>query len=220
MEQVAKQFTIIDFLGMLIPGALVVLAVNTCLLDLTFPAKDFFGDNVWVLSAYFIMLSYFFGHGLNQLGMLLEDKIWKVPNMHAKYCVREEIQDTYKKIFHVATFPENEAEQLKAGQDIFHYVQKEKRPQRILIFSAFYAMSRTLVVSLIIILIISLPCVWAQLYEAGWKMLIVYVIFIAVFRLRWVYYEEKCVNEAYMIFLTEKIGQSAHNAHNNLDEEM
>ena len=205
MEQVAKQFTIIDFLGILIPGAIVALAVNTCLLDLTLPAKDFFGDNTWLLFVYFVILSYLCGHALNQLAIPLEQKIWKVPNMHANFYERQEVQKAYCTVFQIDVFPDSEIERIKAGQNIFHYVQKGNRPQRILIFTAFYTMSRALVIAFFIMLAISLPYAWGQMKV--WSILMIFILCVAlivIFRFRWIYYEQKCIDEAYMLFLTDQ----------------
>lgn len=45
MEQVAKQFSLIDFLGIALPGAMLVLTVNYYMWDLTIPCIKFFGTN-------------------------------------------------------------------------------------------------------------------------------------------------------------------------------
>ena len=222
MEHITEQFTLVDFLGILMPGAIVTLAINTYAWDLTLPAVKFFGRNSLVMAVYFVGTSYFVGHILHQLSLLMEKYIWKVPNMHKKYMTRPEILQAYRKRFSLEASPDNspeaesdttnsektvseedEWEMVKAGQNIFHYVQRKERPQRIVLFTAFYTMSRAMVVAFALLFGFALWSGRTELLKAL-PLLTVYTLLIALFRSRWLNFEEKCLDEAYMLFLTEE----------------
>ena len=151
MDHVAKQFTLIDFLGVFSPGAIMVFAVNSCILDLKAPYYSFFSDNTVTLSIYFLALSYLFGSALHQLGAMLERFLPQEENVYKTHPYKRAIRIAYARTFK-APFPEGDDNQIKAGRAIFRYVQRGDRPQRIILFNAFYTMSRTLIVELLLVM--------------------------------------------------------------------
>lgn len=73
MEHFYRQFTIIDFLSMFIPGAATILLINITVLPLAAPWIAFFpSDSTIGLSIYFIVLSYLAGHIICQITKPLE----------------------------------------------------------------------------------------------------------------------------------------------------
>lgn len=120
------------------------------------PAREFFGDNIWLLGAYFVILSYLAGHIAEQVGALLERLLRVFPfwrKLIAKDgCVNSQaLSNAYALHFPNDTYPTDEAGKAEALRRIFHFLQKEERPQRILIFSAFYTVSRSFTAELILL---------------------------------------------------------------------
>ena len=192
MEPIVKQFTLIDFLGIFAPGAVMTLAVHFYVWDLTLPFQKFFGENAVMLAVYFIVLSYLCGSLLHQLGATVENWLSRQfgeRNLHQEYLVRSEVQAAYEKHFH-RIFPADITGQVKAGKDIYHYVQKRERPQRILIFSAFYTMGRSMAVTLLGVMLITGIANWKELQKV-WLLLLCYAIAILLFILRWKRFEKK-----------------------------
>lgn len=73
MDHFYRQFTIIDFLSMFIPGAATILLINITVLPLAAPWSAFFpSDSTIGLSVYFIVLSYLAGHIICQITKPLE----------------------------------------------------------------------------------------------------------------------------------------------------
>lgn len=123
MEHVIKHFTLIDFLGIFSPGAMLVLAVNYYAFDLRGPYDSFFTENSITLSVYFLALSYLCGIMLHQLGAMAEMCFEEEDNVYRSCPYQKEISDAYKKNFHTA-FPGDEDGQIRAGRQIFSYVQR------------------------------------------------------------------------------------------------
>lgn len=201
MEQLLKQFTLIDFTGIFAPGAVMTLALNFCVLDLTAPFKDFFGENAVMLALYFLTVSYLLGNALHQSGACLEF-IWKVDFDHVSYCKSPEIQAAYQRCFYTPM----PADIKTAGNRIFHYLQRNSRPERIIIFNSFYTMSRTMVVTLACLIPITIY--YRREALVSWPLalqLLAYVLAMILFRCRWSRFEKKCLEEAYLQFSFQKL---------------
>lgn len=186
MEQLLKQFTLIDFTGIFAPGAVMTLALNFCVLDLTAPFKDFFGENAVMLALYFLTVSYLLGNALHQSGACLEF-IWKVDFDHVSYCKSPEIQAAYQRCFYTPM----PADIKTAGNRIFHYLQRNSRPERIIIFNSFYTMSRTMVVTLACLIPITIY--YRREALVSWPLalqLLAYVLAMILFRCRWSRFEK------------------------------
>ena len=205
MERLVGQITIIDTLGILMPGAILTLAINHYQLwDLTIPWREFFGQGELSLLIYFAGLSYLLGSIIHQIGEMLEKRLssglLKEYNMHESYWKDAAVQNAYKKIFLKeppvgAPGKSKEKirdEQITASQQVFHAVQQKKRPSRIVLFSAFFAMSRAMVLTLLCLLLMAI-------FTGNFKLLtsVVYLVGILVFGWRWMQYEQRCIAEAY-----------------------
>lgn len=97
MEPLIKQATLIDVLGILLPGGILILAVNFYgWWDVGAPWKALLGEGELSLLIYFVALSYLCGSVVHQLGAIIEEWLTKRPlrkiNMHKKYWQDEEIR--------------------------------------------------------------------------------------------------------------------------------
>lgn len=199
MEQVAKQFSLIDFLGIALPGAMLVLTINYYMWDLTTPCIKFFGTNTGTLAVYFVALSYLCGGILHQLGISLECWLPNEKNVFLTHCQQEAIKKAYEQHFSTP-FPSDNTSQVEAGREIFHYVQRKNRSQRIITFSAFYAMSRTLLVTVPLLLAIV-----AASKSITLPLCLIYAVVWIFCFLRWRHFDYCCISEAYTAFATEDI---------------
>lgn len=209
MKHVTKQFSLIDFLGIALPGAILALTVNYYVWDLAAPCNDFFGKNAAVLSVYFVALSYLCGSALHQMGIYLEKRLLpNEENVFATHCQQQAIEAAYRRQF-LTSFPgdNNNGAQIQAGREIFHHVQSKGRPQRILIFSAFYAMSRTLLVTIpIVFAVIAASCTLTlELLPLCAVCIVAWIICF----LRWKDFDRCCITEAYTIFAAEEAARAA-----------
>lgn len=202
MEEVLKRFTLVDFIGIFVPGAVMAMALNFYGIDLIGPFESFFGQNTVVLSLYFLVLGYLVGSVLHQLGTFLE-YFCKTNLWHEDYHRSPEIQETYRRCF----FSEIPADPQKAWAHILRYVQRNGRPERVILFNSFYTMSRTMSVTLGCILPMVLYhhrdalCLWQTRL---W--LLTYVVVIGLFMWRWRRFEKKFVEEVYLLFSLQKLG--------------
>ena len=108
MEPLIKQATLIDVLGILFPGGILILAVNFYgWWDVGAPWKALLGEGELSLLIYFVALSYLCGSVVHQLGAIIEEWLTKRPlrkiNMHKKYWQDEEIQNAYRTYFRKAS---------------------------------------------------------------------------------------------------------------------
>lgn len=199
MEQVIKQFSLIDFLGIALPGAALILTVNYYIWDLTTPCIKFFGLNTIVLAVYFVALSYLCGGILHQLGMGIERLLPDEKNVFDSHYQREAIKKVYEQRFDTP-FPDDAISQIKAGREIFHHVQRKNRSQRIVTFSAFYAMSRTLLATIPLLFVVV-----AISNSITLPIFLIYAVAWIICLLRWRYFDQCCISEAYTIFVAEDI---------------
>lgn len=151
MGHVTKQFTMIDFLGFLIPGAALAFTFQWYYGGIEAPFERFFGEGSPFLAVYFLALSYSLGILLHEAGRSLNlcfrDGKWQTPHWQDGTMAA-----AYKKIFDVSITAQNTSEQRLANRRIIEYIQGKNDPGKMRTFSAFAAMSRTLIVTLAIIL--------------------------------------------------------------------
>jgi len=203
MEQVLKRFTLIDFAGIFAPGAVMTLAMNFYGPDLTAPFDRFFGENAVMLALYFLTVSYLMGSALHQLGAWLERWL-RVDLEHEKYHAKPEIREAYRRCFHM----EIPTDPVEAGTRILHYLQRDSRPERLILFNSFYTMSRTMVVTLVCLIPAALY--YHRGFVLSWQTaigLLAYIAVISLFRGRWIRFEKKFVEEAYLLFSFQKLEQ-------------
>lgn len=205
MDQLIKQFTLIDFLGILAPGATAVLATNYYLFDVTVPIVCLSADSDFLLILYFLGLSYLCGNLLQQIGGYLESRLSKCgclgESMHEKHWQGDTIRTLYLENFDIAPL-DTPDQRLEAGKQIYHYIQSDIRPGRVVLFHAFSSMSRALVIDLIGICILSVCTFPSHPFETFLTVVVCALLTIA-FYARWRDYEQRCIDAAYMCFLSQ-----------------
>ena len=204
MEEFVKQLTLIDYFGILIPGLIFNFALGMTWNDITAPVKNLFGENVIALFLYFLIISYLMGHALAQIAAMTEDVFWKTRFwrkiiLPEDYFRGEDIKRAYAICFPDREFPSNSDQEAKVSGEIFRYIQKDRRPQRILVFSAFYTMSRALVIAFFLAMLL-LIFENTGIFDLR-KYMILSVALILLFFLRWIQFEKKGLEEARMLFI-------------------
>lgn len=204
MEHVTKQFTVIDFLGFLVPGAALALTVQWYYGGMEAPFERFFGKNSPFLAVYFLAVSYLLGILLHEAGrflnVFLRDRKW-----HALHWKDGTLAAAYEKMFGTSLTAGNKEEQRLADRRIIEYIQGKNDPGKMRTFSAFAAMSRTLIVTLAAILgiIFANNRIWFTWRRTGLSC-IIFVILIS----NWRHYAKLRLEYAYTLFLlTAKTSQ-------------
>lgn len=198
MDEAIKNFTMIDYLGILIPGLTLLYAAQP-VRDVVTP--ELLSDHVVLALSGIIIAGYILGSALAQTASMLEDALWHLhfwqnAIVPADYFEDTVIQEAYCFVYAVDSVPDTKEKQCAAAGDIFHYVQRETRPERIVIFTAFYTMARTLFTTFCLILLLmrtgqaALP-LWAEPVCA---------VLAVLFLLRWVQFDRKCVTESRLLF--------------------
>ena len=214
-EYVVKSFTIIDFLGYMCPGGVFLLSLQFFTHWVTVPYYAFFekGSEA-TLATYFILASYLCGNFLHEIGAMIEPLFIR-KNMHASYWEKSEVCDTYQKVFCFATPPVGQPysglpltpeEQIKAGKTIFHYVQRNHRPQRLMLFHAFFVMGRTMFVTALLVALMNVVDFFLHqenVFRDVWIMLTCALCAVLSY-FRWKGFEQKSVDEAYLLFVTKE----------------
>ena len=191
------------------PGAILLLTANGRWFDFAAPVRRLFGENSVVLAVSFIFLSYLCGHVVDELGHLLESLLsglllrisffrgWIVKRLHF---TREDIAKAYAACFPERELPEGDKGTLEGAWTIFRYVQRETRTQRILMFSSFHTMSRSMFVALLFILILQWQTISTDLLIGSGVLMVIFCI-------RWVRFEYKCLDEALLLCVSKSAPQ-------------
>ena len=90
MENFIKELTIIDFLGILVPGSFLLLLFNQ-----DYPIRDiwcdYFGTGSAADTVIFLIIGYLVGMLIHELGDLLEKLIWAFPWFNPRYYAAKKI---------------------------------------------------------------------------------------------------------------------------------
>lgn len=196
MEHISKSFTVVDFLGFLLPGAAAVLAYQYYYGGLTTPFESFFGPGSPLLSVYFVALSYLIGTLLHEASGILGRRLWN-ESLHEKHWKDAAVANVYRKVFQKEPPGEN-SKKAEAGREISQYVQMTSQSEKIRLFSAFSAMSRTLLLTLVLILLLT----FLQDWRTGLHLLLPSLIAGLILLSNWKHYLEQRVEYIYTAFLT------------------
>ena len=202
MNEAIKRFNLIDFLGILVPGVLVELCINHYWVDLLSPLENVFGNNTLSQCLCILGLGFLFGSGLHTLGSLLEQLLRKL--LYKQQNNNNPCTDGQK---NDGSTP---APDKTLSWDEFcqknRSLQQEKRPERIVVFTAYTAMSRTLVAAFLTVLALLL------IFDRGNGALILLCgIGIILFTIRWQHFEMLWVKEVFT--LSESIQMSQTSMH-------
>lgn len=154
VEHFVKKFTVIDFLSMFVPGAVVILALNYYVGGVTEPFLKFFGHQDVVLVAYFILISYVTGMLIQEVSKFLE-RFWKADliGVHRKWQKNPDVEKKYRECFGADLRRIRKAEQrIRAGKKIYlHIADRPENDSKLSLFSAFSLMGRNGVITVFIV---------------------------------------------------------------------
>lgn len=214
MDQLMRHVTLIDTLGIFLPGAILIVAVNFYgIWDVSGPWKALFGEGDIPMLVYFVGLSYLCGSVIHQVGAMAEQLLMKVPrlgrDLHASYWKDPRVCCVYQAVFQKVppvqdsslSKKELRVRQLEAGQEIFRTVRHRTQPQQMILFDAIYTMSRAVVLTLLCVAVMAIKVQWHR-WNTALPTAAVCVVCMAIFFRRWMWYEARCIDEAYRIFLT------------------
>jgi len=158
MQDFFKQFTIIDFLAMFIPGGCFILLLNAGdVLPLTKLCTAFFGENGVALSFYFVILSYLTGSLLHECGKPLEKLLRLTPEDYLRKPKKGKESQTHRLLREKLCGANGE---IRSCDEAYSYVkimvQGKGEYQKRRLFSAFYGMSRTMLVTIPLTILIFL----------------------------------------------------------------
>lgn len=162
---IMKRFTVIDFLGMLVPGGLVLLAWNYYFGGVVDPVRRFFGEQPLAIAAYFVLAGYLLGMVLQEISAPLKD-MWEKPlsKIDREKQHESQVWACYQMCFGRTTEhpPEQEKEIKAVGDAIYHHVSVNEVPgSKRTLYHAFSTMGRsTCVAALLIAGMAVLAWVW------------------------------------------------------------
>ena len=199
MDEALKRFNLIDFLGIFVPGLLVELCVNYYWIDLLLPARKVIEENAFILGLCFVVFAFLFGSLLHTVGSLLDKLMFALPNrlekLNEAYLNNESMKYTYKKIFGECVPEPSRGQGWNTFRKINRYLQRETRPERIVVFTAHSNMSRTMVAALLMILILVL-C----FDSSNYSLLLLCGIGAILFFIRWQHFEKLWIDEICTMF--------------------
>lgn len=190
MDAAISLFSLIDIIGILLPGGLLAVCVCYFWFDMMLPVNELFADNSFMLTTCFFGLSFIFGSALHTLGSLLESLLGKVFKGGETTAIeRAAYQNLLGK-----NSPKNKREYMK---DVFAYVQRDTRPPLIVMFTAYSTMSRNLTVALSMAAFI----VW----RSGIRNQTLYLVLIGIliFIVRWSHFDNLRIRAASAIFVAD-----------------
>lgn len=212
MKDATRGFTVIDFLGIFIPGAIFALACQFYGIDLVKPFQSFFGEGSPLLGIYFVMIGYLIGTLLHDMSGAPERWGYKLkakkgcqkgmmcklfPSYHDEYW-SDLMKERYKQRFG-GEAPTSAEEYAECGRNIFHLIQIEYKTGKVMMFSAFYALSRTMALTLFLVGVLM---VTSKKQEVDCKTMLVLLLVILLCILHSRKYQQLRIKYAYTIFLT------------------
>lgn len=175
MDHFYRQFTVIDFLSMFIPGAAAVLAVSMTMLPVTAPWYAFFGsDSVIGLSIYFVVISYLVGHMLCQLTKPLERlSFFNKPLTQLRSEYETYVQQKAEKLGLNTYLPQHSGTQTTKmlWRRVYYFTLTHAECSRLRLMHGFYGLFRSLTGTVIVIIF----CCFAQIWILRWYLLLAVV---------------------------------------------
>lgn len=138
MDEAVKNFTMVDYLGILLPGLTLLYAAKP-IRDIV--TTELLTEHTVLAIAGIAFAGYILGHAVEQVGAMLEDILWQssfwqkavVPK---NYFDDPSVQEAYRYTFAADSVPEAWKDQCTATGEIFRYVQQEQRTERIIILDS------------------------------------------------------------------------------------
>ena len=161
MEHFLKNFTVIDFLGIFTPGALVTLAYNSYFGGATAPFTKFFADQSVTLVFYFVFLAYLVGILLQEISKPLDKIPFVDASFHKAWQANPKVREMYKKTFGLSNRSNSgggtqqrtvDSKENEVWENIYRQTQPGIKENKIPLFHAFASMARSCSVAALIVM--------------------------------------------------------------------
>ncbi len=209
MDHFLKKFTVIDFLGMFVPGAAVMLLWNYYSGGITEPFHAFFGEQPAILVFYFVFCSYFMGMLLQEASKPMDSlliQLKKVKQAHQNGQQELKVKQLYRACFGKKV---TDVTPQEVWRNIYLHVQSQISQSKVPLFRAFSAMGRTCSAASIVIALLYLYAVYTG--AAVWSpfsLAACAVTLLAMLR-RYVRFYAISVEYTYAIFIKSGCGQTS-----------
>lgn len=196
-----RQFTVIDFLSMLIPGAVVVLVANWVGVPFVALWTAFVPDGSIGLTLYLVVLSYLVGHVLSQVTKPLE-KLSGFQNSERE--MRTEYEDMVMKkaeeLGLTEYIPKDQREEKLLWRRVQYCVLQRADCQRLRLMQGFYGLCRSSVASVMVVWLCL--CVHAGMAPGIWCVYtVVGVVSVVMLTVRGNKFRRKYLETMYESFL-------------------
>lgn len=196
-----RQFTVIDFLSMLIPGAVVVLVANWVGVPFVALWTAFVPDGSIGLTLYLVVLSYLVGHVLSQVTKPLE-KLSGFQNSERE--MRTEYEDVVMKkaeeLGLTEYIPKDQREEKLLWRRVQYCVLQRADCQRLRLMQGFYGLCRSSVASVMVVWLCL--CVHAGIAPGIWCVYtVVGVVSVVMLTVRGNKFRRKYLETMYESFL-------------------
>ena len=196
-----RQFTVIDFLSMLIPGAVVVLVANWAGVPFVALWTAFVPDGSIGLTLYLVVLSYLVGHVLSQVTKPLE-KLSGFQNSERE--MRTEYEDMVMKkaeeLGLTEYIPKDHREEKLLWRRVQYCVLQRADCQRLRLMQGFYGLCRSSVASVMVVWLCL--CVHAGIAPGIWCVYtVVGVVSVVMLTVRGNKFRRKYLETMYESFL-------------------
>lgn len=196
-----RQFTVIDFLSMFIPGAVVVLVANWAGVPLVALWTSFVPDGSLGLTLYLVVLSYLVGHVLSQVTKPLE-KLSGFQNSERE--MRTEYEDVVMKkaeeLGLTEYIPKDQREEKLLWRRVQYCVLQRADCQRLRLMQGFYGLCRSSVASVMVVWLCL--CVHAGIAPEMWCVYtVIGVVGVIMLTMRGKKFRKKYLETMYETFL-------------------
>lgn len=196
-----RQFTVIDFLSMLIPGAVVVLVANWVGVPFVALWTAFVPDGSIGLTLYLVVLSYLVGHVLSQVTKPLE-KLSGFQNSERE--MRTEYEDVVMKkaeeLGLTEYIPKDQREEKLLWRRVQYCVLQRADCQRLRLMQGFYGLCRSSVASVMVVWLCL--CVHAGIAPEMWCVYtVIGVVGVIMLTMRGKKFRKKYLETMYETFL-------------------
>lgn len=196
-----RQFTVIDFLSMFIPGAVVVLVANWVGVPFVALWTAFVPDGSIGLTLYLVVLSYLVGHVLSQVTKPLE-KLSGFQNSERE--IRTEYEDMVMKkaeeLGLTEYIPKDQREEKLLWRRVQYCVLQRADCQRLRLMQGFYGLCRSSVASVMVVWLCL--CVHAGMAPGIWCVYtVVGVVSVVMLTVRGNKFRRKYLETMYESFL-------------------
>ena len=196
-----RQFTVIDFLSMLIPGAVVVLVANWVGVPFVALWTSFVPDGSLGLTLYLVVLSYLVGHVLSQVTKPLE-KLSGFQNGERE--MRTEYEDMVMKkaeeLGLTEYIPKDQREEKLLWRRVQYCVLQRADCQRLRLMQGFYGLCRSSVAAVIVVWLCL--CIHAGIAPEMWSVYtVIGVVTVIMLTVRGNKFRRKYLETMYESFL-------------------